>query len=156
MDCPATTRSSPATLKIAFRCDLREVRATVAAIHDFLAKQGWSADDLMSFDLALVEACNNAIKYAREPARALPVELEASSSATQVEFRLHDHTPGFDWPARIELPPPESESGRGLYLINAVMDYAGYFRGQNENMLILRRNRPAPEIRRPAMESPPT
>ena len=136
-------RSRPVTLKVSFACDLHEVRLAVEAIHDFLAKHGWSADDLMSFDLALVEGCNNAVKYCRGAKRALPIELEASSEASHVEFRVHDHTPGFDWPKKIELPPPDSESGRGLYLINEIMDEADYLRGQHENILIMRRARNA-------------
>ena len=38
---------------------------------------------------------------------------------------------------------PDSESGRGLYLITSLMDYAGYFRGPDENLLVLRKARPA-------------
>lgn len=134
-------RSRPALLKVSFKCDLHEVRAAVAAVHDFLAKEGWNAEDLMSFDLALVEACNNAVQHARGKKRALPVLLEAESDTVQVEFRVRDHTPGFDWPEKIELPPADSENGRGLYLITTLMDEAGYFRGQEENILIMRRSR---------------
>ena len=130
-------------LKISFPCDLNEVRTAVGAVHDFLAKEGWSPDDLMSFDLALVEACNNAIQHARDSQRALPVLLEVVSDAARVELRVHDHTSGFDWPQKIELPPVESENGRGLYLITTLMDEASYFCGRNENILVMRRARTA-------------
>lgn len=106
-----------------------------------MAEQSWDADDLTSFELALVEACNNAVKYADEAGRKRPVLLEAISEADHVEFRVHDRTPGFDWPLKITLPEPESESGRGLYLIHSLMDQAGYFRGRGENILIMRKNR---------------
>ena len=95
----------------------------------------------MSFDLVLVEACNNAIQYAHGKKRTLPIVLEAISDSTQVEFLVHDHTAGFDWPEKIELPPPESEHGRGLYLIHTVMDSSGYLRGERENILLMRRSR---------------
>ena len=95
----------------------------------------------MSFDLVLVEACNNAIEHARDHRQ--PILLEALSDAKRVEFRIHDHTPGFDWPVKVELPPPDSENGRGLYLIHSLMDYSEYLRGKNKNLLILRRLRAA-------------
>ena len=124
-------------------CDLVEVRPAVQSIHDFLAEQGWSETDRRYFDLALAEACNNAIEYVAGPGKPKPITIEAVSDAVLVEFRVHDHTPGFDWPEKIELPPPESESGRGLHLMASRMDYAGYFRGRGENILVLRKNRPA-------------
>jgi serine phosphatase RsbU (regulator of sigma subunit)/anti-sigma regulatory factor (Ser/Thr protein kinase) len=138
---PAFTR--PVTLRRALACDLVEVRPAVQSIHYFLAEQGWAENDLSYFDLALAEACNNAIEYATGPGKPGPIILEALSDARQVEFRIHDHTPGFEWPEQIELPPPESESGRGLPLMAARMDYAGYFRGHGENILVLRKHRPA-------------
>ncbi len=138
----STASTQPIVLKISLRCDVGEVRGAVRTIHDFLAEQGWGETDLMSLDLALVEACNNAVKYAGADGRRQPVVLETICDAAQVEFRVHDHTPGFVWPEKIVLPAPESESGRGLYLINSLMDHAGYFRGRNENMLIMRKSRP--------------
>lgn len=139
---PVTAVHQPNVLQVTLRCDLADVRPAVQMAHDFLAKQGWQENDLMSFDLALVEACNNAIKYAGESGRQRPVVLEAVCQPAQVEFRVHDHTPGFAWPKKIALPEPESESGRGLYLINSLTDHAGYFRGQDGNVLVMRKNRP--------------
>jgi anti-sigma regulatory factor (Ser/Thr protein kinase) len=138
---PVTTVHQPNVMQVTLHCDVAHVRPAVQMAHDFLAKQGWQENDLMSFDLALVEACNNAIKYAGESGRQRPVVLEAICQPAQVEFRVHDHTPGFAWPKQIALPEPESESGRGLYLINSLSDYAGYFRGQDGNVLVMRKNR---------------
>src|SRR5689334_19333812 len=47
-------------------CELTHVRGTVLAARDFLASQGVENDDLLACELALVEACNNAIRYAAE------------------------------------------------------------------------------------------
>jgi serine phosphatase RsbU (regulator of sigma subunit) len=90
-----------------------------------------------------VEACNNAIKYAPGPARTRPVGVEIACSAEQLELRVTDHTAGFEWPERAELPPPESESGRGIFLIQSMMDSAHYLRGKSENILVLRKSRPS-------------
>jgi serine phosphatase RsbU (regulator of sigma subunit)/anti-sigma regulatory factor (Ser/Thr protein kinase) len=134
--------SRPPTLRLSAGCDAAEVRDAVQQMHRFLKEQGWPEDDLMSFDLALVEAGNNAVRYADEAGQKQPILIEAVCEEKQVEFRVHDHTLGFEWPKTIKLPPPESESGRGIYLIHKLMDWAGYFRGPGENILIMRKGRP--------------
>jgi serine phosphatase RsbU (regulator of sigma subunit)/anti-sigma regulatory factor (Ser/Thr protein kinase) len=133
--------SRPAALRFALPCDLKQVRHAAQTVHRFLAEQGCDEQILSACDLALVEACNNAIKYAPETVQPLPVLVEVISNPTLVELRVTDHTRGFDWPKRIELPDPESESGRGLYLIQSLMDSAGYLRGNGENILVLRKAR---------------
>jgi hypothetical protein len=56
-------------------------------------------------------------------------------------LRITDHTAGFQWPAEAILPASECESGRGLFLIASLMDYANYFRGAGENVLVIRKRR---------------
>ena len=63
-----------------------------------------------------------------------------------MEACVLDHTPGFDLPAQVELPPPDSEGGRGLYLIKTLCDHAGYFRGGGENRLELKKKRLVPGV----------
>ena len=134
--------SRPVCLRRSLACDLAEVRPLVQTVRHFLAEQGWTESDLMSLDLALAEACNNAIEYAAGDGATRPITVEAASDASLVEFRIHDHTPGFDWPEKIQLPAAENESGRGIYLMASIMDFAGYFRGRGENILVLRKLRP--------------
>jgi serine phosphatase RsbU (regulator of sigma subunit)/anti-sigma regulatory factor (Ser/Thr protein kinase) len=131
----------PAVLRLWTACDLAELRTAAQMAHDFLAGQGWPADELATLDLALAEACSNAVKHAGSAGSGLPVELEVHSDAAGAEFRIHDHTPGFDWPAKVSLPPPHQESGRGLYLMTTLMDSARYFRGSDGNILVLRKAR---------------
>lgn len=136
--------SRPVTYRRTIAPDLTQVRHSVRSIRDFLAEQGWPENDLDYLGLALIEACNNAIEYADAgSSKPRPITVEASSDAAHLELRIYDHTAGFDWPEKIELPPHDSESGRGLHLITSRMDYAAYFRGRGENILVLRKNRPA-------------
>ena len=144
--------SRPALLRFALPCDLNQVRRAAQTVHSFLMEQGCGEETLTACDLALVEACNNAVKYAPEAARARPVGVEIACDAQQLELRVTDHTAGFDWPERAELPPPESESGRGIFLIQSLMDSASYLRGKGENILVLRKSRPSSGIKN---ESPP-
>src|SRR5947199_379165 len=112
-----------------------------AQVQGALAERGLSAQELTTCELALAEACNNAINYAAGAAQVMPIEIEVMCSATQVEFRVNDHTSGFEWPSRAELPDSDSERGRGLYLIQSLMDNSEYFRGTSENSLRMRMNR---------------
>ena len=135
--------SRPAVLQFALPCDLKKVRDAAQTAHRFMVEHGCSEEILTACDLALVEACNNAIKYAPESARKHPVLVEILCTSRQIELRITDHTQGFEWPKRIELPEPESESGRGLYLIQSLMDSARYLRSKSQNVLILRKSRPS-------------
>ena len=128
-------------LRLLLGCDLIEVRPAILAVRGFLAERGLSAQELTTCELALAEACNNAINYAAGAAQVMPIEIEVMCSATQVEFRVNDHTSGFEWPSRAELPDSDSERGRGLYLIQSLMDNSEYFRGTSENSLRMRMNR---------------
>ena len=128
-------------LRLLLGCDLTEVRPAILAVRGFLAERSLSAQELTTCELALAEACNNAINYAAGAAQVMPIEIEVMCSATQVEFRVNDHTSGFEWPSRAELPDSDSERGRGLYLIQSLMDNSEYFRGTSENSLRMRMNR---------------
>ena len=133
--------SRPAVLRLTLPCDLAEVRAAAQEVASFLITQGCDENERMTCGLALVEACNNAIRYAPPESLGQPVILEVITTNQTIEVRVTDHTHGFEWPAQITLPPPDSESGRGLYLIHSLTDRSGYLRGQGENILHFSRHR---------------
>jgi len=128
-------------LRLSLPCDLAEVLPVIRAVRGFLAEQGLGEKELAACELALAEACNNAINYASDAAKTKPVEVEAICNPAAIELLVNDHTPGFDWPKRVELPEVESERGRGLFLIQSLMDSSEYFRGCQGNLLRLRKNR---------------
>jgi serine phosphatase RsbU (regulator of sigma subunit)/anti-sigma regulatory factor (Ser/Thr protein kinase) len=133
-DCGTTFQSS-------FPCDLKEVRPATTAAAGFLAGEGLSKNELTACELALVEACNNAIQYASDEGRMKPVEIAVNCNPSRVELSVSDHTPGFRLPARVELPEPDSDRGRGLFLIHSLMDEVDYFRGEGKNTLVMRLTR---------------
>jgi serine phosphatase RsbU (regulator of sigma subunit)/anti-sigma regulatory factor (Ser/Thr protein kinase) len=134
----------PAALRLTLPCDLSAVRPAADEVASFLASLGCQMEDLTACGLALVEACNNAIKYASPTAQRLPIGIDVLVAHEAVEIRVIDHTDGFEWPQEIVLPAPDSESGRGLYLIHSLTDQAGYLRGQHENVLHFSRHRKQP------------
>jgi len=132
---PGETLSSPA-LQLSLASNLGEVRTVAAALRTFLFQQGCTEPEVMDCELALVEACNNAIQYATG-AKTPRIEVEVSCSPKEIKLSVVDHTSGFDWPEQAKLPPPESERGRGLFLIQAVMSSTQYTRSPSGNTLTL-------------------
>jgi serine phosphatase RsbU (regulator of sigma subunit)/anti-sigma regulatory factor (Ser/Thr protein kinase) len=129
------------TLRLTLNCDLVEVRPATLALRGFLADHGVPGEELLACELALAEACNNAINYSEAEGRSQRINVEANCGLTEIELRVTDHTSGFDWPEQAELPDVTSERGRGLFLIQALMDSTTYLRGRGENCLIMRKSR---------------
>ncbi len=130
------------SLRVETACEFSAVRAGVAQINAWLGELGLAEADIGAWELALIEAGNNAVKYSAPDARR-PVVFEISAGARDLEARVTDHTPGFDWPAEIKLPDADAEHGRGLYLMKSLTDEIFYQRHPGQNVLVLRRARPA-------------
>src|SRR5213594_574376 len=129
------------TLRLSLNCDLAEVRPATLALRGFLAEHGATGEELVACELALAEACNNAINHADEANCRRRIGVEATCGTAEIEIRVTDHTSGFDWPGRAELPDAACERGRGLFLIQSLMDSTTYLRGQGENCLVMRKSR---------------
>jgi serine phosphatase RsbU (regulator of sigma subunit)/anti-sigma regulatory factor (Ser/Thr protein kinase) len=141
MAAPLLEPARPATLRLAFAPDLASARAVSIAIRTFLAEQGVAEKELFSYELCISEASNNAVEYAEGHARNLKPVAEALFTPSQIELRVTDHTDGFDLPEKIAAPSPLTDRGRGLFLIQSVMDEVRYLRGTKENTLVMRKKR---------------
>ncbi|HUC85463.1 MAG TPA: ATP-binding protein, partial [Candidatus Acidoferrales bacterium] len=128
-------------LRIQAACEYSAVRAAVTQVNAWLAELGLTEADLGAWELSLMEAGNNAVKYSPPEARQLPIVFELSAGAHELEARVTDHTHGFDWPAEVALPGPDAEHGRGLYLMQSLADEVHYFRNPRQNLLVLKRAR---------------
>jgi serine phosphatase RsbU (regulator of sigma subunit)/anti-sigma regulatory factor (Ser/Thr protein kinase) len=135
----------PATLRVAFEPSIEAAREASVAVRSFLAEQGMPEKEIFSYELCIAEACYNAIEYADTAVRSGKPVAEALFTEELIELRVTDFTPGFDLAPRIPLPAPDSERGRGLFLIQTVMDEVLYFRGSSENQLVMRKKRVATE-----------
>jgi len=131
------------SLRIEAACEFTAVRSAVAQVSAWLAEKNLGEAELGAWELSLVEAANNAVKYANDTARQLPVVIEILAGERDIEARVTDHTAGFDWPAEIKLPADDAERGRGLYLMKSLTDEIYYLRHPGQNVLVLRRARPA-------------
>jgi serine/threonine-protein kinase RsbW len=129
------------SLQFEFTCDLVQVPSAGQKLHSFLAANGCSQTEAADCELALVEACNNAIQHSRPEQRREPVRVQALCATKQIELRVIDHTAGFDWPDQARLPDVDRENGRGIFLIKSLMDSSEYLQAPGENTLILRKAR---------------
>src|SRR5262245_52666455 len=137
MRMPESPDQLSVALSLSLACQVEAIRPAARRVVDFLKDQHLSAQEIQACELAVVEACNNAVRYARPETTGESVTIEISCGRERVELRVEDHTPGFEFPQAIALPEPEQESGRGLFLIRSVMDKADYLRGTKGNCLVM-------------------
>ncbi len=135
----------PTLLRITFDPDLAAARAVSVAVHDFLSDHGMPEKEIFSYELCIAEACYNAVEYAHGDALQMKPVAEVSFANELIEIRVVDHTLGFDLRGRVPQPSPMNERGRGLFLMQAVMDEVHYLRGDGVNTLVMRKRRRARE-----------
>src|SRR6266436_4025744 len=136
---PKTDSTFGLRLRLSLACELAAIRPACFTAIQFLAAQGVHPDHLAACELALVEAGNNAVLYARPESRHLPIEVDLVCQPPRLELQVIDHTDGFEWPSELQLPEPDAEHGRGLFIIRSLMDHAFYLRGPAENRLVMRK-----------------
>jgi serine phosphatase RsbU (regulator of sigma subunit)/anti-sigma regulatory factor (Ser/Thr protein kinase) len=127
--------------RVVFKCDLSEARIATRILRAFLAEQGLDESEQFNCELCLAEACNNAVQYAGDAGARQTITAEALCLPASVELRVVDHTPGFDLPECPTAISPEGERGRGLFIIQSLMDEVQYSRGPEGNTLTMRKSR---------------
>jgi serine phosphatase RsbU (regulator of sigma subunit)/anti-sigma regulatory factor (Ser/Thr protein kinase) len=127
--------------RVKFRCDLAEAREATRGVRSFLAGHGLDESEQFSCELCLTEASNNAVQYATCDGAAFPIVIEVLVLPASVELRVTDRTAGFELqekPARLN---PDRENGRGVFIIQSLMDQVHYQRGTGTNTLVMRKTR---------------
>ncbi|MFA5338578.1 MAG: ATP-binding protein [Candidatus Omnitrophota bacterium] len=96
-------------------------------------------ETLFDIRLCLEEAVINAIKYGNKLDDRLPVVISYAFSGGKLEITVRDQGAGFDYKA---TPDPRSDAnilkhgGRGIFLINNLMDEVIYNDSGNEIKMI--------------------
>ena len=126
--------------RVVFKCELTAARTATRILRTFLAEQGLDETELYQCEVCLAEACNNAVEYA-DPAAQSAIVAEAIYHGTGVELRVTDHTAGFELRERPAAVDPLQERGRGLFIIQSLMDDVRYYRGDGRNTLVMRKSR---------------
>jgi anti-sigma regulatory factor (Ser/Thr protein kinase) len=101
-----------------------------------LREKGWSEDDIIAVDLAVREGLANAIRHgcAGDPAKQVQCCVTYEEPG-EIVVVIRDPGPGFN---AEDVPDPMADenrfkpSGRGVYLINQLMDEVGFRDGGRE------------------------
>lgn len=119
-------------------------------VKQLLESKGWTDEEVMPVELALDEALANAIRHGCQDDPTKQVRCIVTSDAVgEVMIVVRDPGPGFD--ARCVPNPLEGDnvlkpSGRGVFLINQLMDEVDFADGGRE---VHMRKRRAPEAAPP-------
>ncbi|HVK57348.1 MAG TPA: ATP-binding protein [Candidatus Kapabacteria bacterium] len=132
-------RSIKPALHLHLGCSFAEVRRGAIQIRQFLQKAGLSEKDTWACELAFTEGCNNAVQHTPAAETGKKIVINLSLDGGQVELRINDHSPGCTYPEAASLPPAEHERGRGIFLIQSLMDDVTYTRRDSSNCLILKK-----------------
>jgi DNA-binding response OmpR family regulator len=93
--------------------------------------------------LAMVEAITNSMEHAHQWEAGKLVDIIIDVSSTAFRIIIQDQGEGFDYMRERDPTDPENivrERGRGLFLINAIMDEVRYSKGGSRLEMIKRKN----------------
>jgi anti-sigma regulatory factor (Ser/Thr protein kinase) len=116
--------------------DPRAIPTITDGIRQLLGSKEWSENDIMAVELAVQEAVANAIRHGcrNDPSNTVQCCVTCDDSG-EVMIVVRDPGAGFD-PAAVANPlDPENvlkPGGRGIFLINGLMDRVGFADGGRE------------------------
>lgn len=136
--------------------DVREVPAVVARILDSIGEIGCSAGHEFEIRLALSEALINAVEHGcgHDPSKHVQICVECDPKRGML-IVVRDPGPGFDpsqVPSPVEGEQIFKDRGRGIFLINQLMDEVQFTRGGTEIRMRMRRAKPRIREARPRAE----
>ena len=126
--------------------DPRAIPKVTDGVTQVLTEKGWAEHDIMAVELALQEAVTNAIRHGcgGDTSKQLQCCVNCDESG-EVVITVRDPGTGFD-PQAVPNPlDPDNmfkPSGRGIFLINGLMDEVQYADGGRE--LQMRKRKPEP------------
>lgn len=128
---------------VQFECNVDASRTPIRRVIAFLETCGFDLNECGAWEVAIQEGVNNAVLHCQldKEGKPHPIAIEVMVRPDYVEVLVHDHTQGFSWPIDPSLPSTSSEDGRGVYMIQQLMDDSDYLRGTHSNRLLLRKNR---------------
>lgn len=127
------------------------VPTLAAALRGVMQSLDVSRADAEQIVLGAVETINNSVRHAYGNDRSGIVRLGCTVHRSPPEkldivITVSDKGPPLEPPDRPELPGPDSESGRGWFIINACFDRVDYHRSDGTNTILLHKSmaQPAP------------
>jgi serine phosphatase RsbU (regulator of sigma subunit)/anti-sigma regulatory factor (Ser/Thr protein kinase) len=122
------------------RADLALVSGAAAQLKAYCARHGLAPEFWHAIELAVVEGLNNAVKHGCAACSDASVSLRWSWEEDMFEARITDPSTYLPEPTSAELPEdPLAESGRGAFMMAAVMDSVTHALIDGRHGLILRK-----------------
>ena len=134
-------------MRISIDSRLEEVRKVGENLQAFCLDNGFLPEDADFMELAIVEAVNNVIIHGYDARPGGLIALDMELKEDQLVFTIKDQGKPYN---PIATPPdsrdeseidPLDESGRGLKIIQAVMDQVEYFSRDGHNIMVLTKKR---------------
>jgi anti-sigma regulatory factor (Ser/Thr protein kinase) len=125
--------------------DPQRIVTVTDGVAELLRERGWSDADIMGVELAVQEAVANAIRHGcgEDPSKQIQCIVTCGESG-EITIVVRDPGAGFDTDRMSDPLSPENvlkTSGRGIFLINQLMDEVGFRDGGRELQM---RKRPMP------------
>jgi serine/threonine-protein kinase RsbW len=133
---------------IVIPADPKAIPTVTDGVMQMLHEREWADDDVMKVELALQEAVANAIRHGchNDPTKQLQCMVTCDESG-DVLIVVRDPGSGFDHAAVANPLDPANmlkPGGRGIFLINGLMDEVGFSDGGRELQMRKRRDKPQP------------
>jgi anti-sigma regulatory factor (Ser/Thr protein kinase) len=127
---------SACELNMIIPADPAAIPKVTDGVTHMLTEKGWSEQKIMEVELALQEAIANAVRHGcrNDPTRQLQCVVTVDD-AGEMMVVVRDPGPGFDTTAVANPLDPENvlkPSGRGIFLINQLMDTVAFADGGRE------------------------
>jgi serine/threonine-protein kinase RsbW len=132
----------PEKIKMVIPADVAAIEKVSAAVNDLLVGNQWPMDEVMKVDLALQEALANAIRHGCRNDASKLIDCRATLSAAELAIVVRDPGPGFDVSAvanPLDAANLFKPGGRGIFLINQLMDTVEFTDGGRQVSMRKRR-----------------
>lgn len=128
----------PGEVEITIVSHPRWLRLARSVVKDFCAALGIADQQAQSIVVAVDEALSNVMKHAYDGDRSKFVSLSCSAAGNELAFEIRDQGAPFN-PLDHKAPPPNElrPGGRGVYLIQTIMDRIEYRREGDSNYIRL-------------------
>lgn len=132
-------------IKLIIDSRLSDVRLVGASVRSIGLAAGFDDRDAGMLQLALEEALTNVIRHGYQERPGHPVEVEVNLRPDRMTFVVTHQGEGMrSWPPKTDQPPdPTQEGGRGIFLINAIMDSVRYSAKDGRTCITLIKRRAA-------------
>lgn len=126
-------------LALRFGPTLENARQVSKRVGEYLTELGSSESEAGKWELVIAELLANIVTHGAAGSMVKDVVVELQCGPEETRFRVLDPTEGFSWPKEVALPDPMSESGRGLFIIDSIVDEIRYQTHPNGNVTELTR-----------------